>query len=78
MGSKAFLAFGTFKSMEEAGEIYAKDFEDGIYHSRFGFEVWVIDGQPYKVLPSGDLLPISPNDYSVFKKGPLRPSEAKR
>lgn len=68
--------FGDFKSMEETGEVYGKDLVDGIYHSRFGYEVWVIDDQPYKLMPNGDLLRIAPSAFSIFIKGPIRPSEA--
>jgi hypothetical protein len=62
------MGFGRFKSMEELGEVYGKDLTDGFYHSRFGYEIMVIDGEVWKTLPNGELMQIYPSDYSVFIK----------
>lgn len=65
---KHTFGFGPFPSMQDKGEVYGKDLTEGYYTSRFGFTIVVRDGEVFKIRLNGELLPIHPDAYSIFKR----------
>lgn len=48
-------------------EVYAKDLKEGVlYRSRFGFTVYIKDGQVYKLDPRDEPVKIYPAEHSIF------------